>query len=184
MSEVHVTNVSSYQAKIVYSYDNPSQLQALPAAATQHDTSYSTSFTTRGNVTSVARWDVMDINNPAKALTTQFHYNTTGTRIATSDPLGHQNTVSYSDSFSDNINRNTFAYPTTFTDPDGFISSVKYNFDFGGTTRTEGPPPAGQSQGAIQTVTYDSLGRVGCPTDRKPTMENSWKDVSITYDLH
>jgi hypothetical protein len=24
----------------------------------------------------------------------------------------------------------------------------------------------------------------GCPKDRKPTMESSWKDVSISYELH
>src|SRR5206468_441311 len=45
---------------------------------------------------------------------------------------------------------------TTVTDADGFNSYVQYNFDFGASTRTEGPPPANQSQGAIQTMTYFS----------------------------
>ena len=157
---VHVTNVSSWLVKLGYTYDNPSQLQALPTAATQHDSSYSTSFTARGNVTAVARWDVTDITNPAKALTTQIRYNTTGAVIATIDPSGHQNTIAYVDSFSDNLDRNTFAYPTTFTDADNFSSTVQYNFNFGAKTRTEGPPPAEQTQGEIQTITYDNIGRL------------------------
>lgn len=49
VSEVHLTNVSQYQRKISYSYDDPARLQSVPAAATQHDTNYSTSFTARGS---------------------------------------------------------------------------------------------------------------------------------------
>ena len=96
VSAVHITNISSWQVKLVYEYDNPSQLQSLPAAATQHDSSYSTSFTTRGNVTAVSRWDVTDIVNPAKALTTQTRYNTTGAVAATTDASGHQSRVAVS----------------------------------------------------------------------------------------
>ena len=58
------------------------------------------------------------------------------------------------------MNRNTFAYPTSLTDAEGFSSSVQYNFDFGAMTRTQSPTPAGQSQGAIQTMTYNSLGQL------------------------
>lgn len=48
----------------------------------------------------------------------------------------------------------TLAYPTTVTDADGHSSSIKYNYDFGATTRTQNP------LGAAQTVTYDGAGRV------------------------
>ena len=154
VSAVHMSNVASWQSKVTYSYDNPSQLQSLPSTPTQHDAAYSAPFTTRGNVTSVSRWDVTDITNANKALTTQVSYNEAGSAVSTSDPAGHTNTVLYADAFSDNINRNTFAYPTTVTDPDNFSSTVQYNFDFGATTRTQGPPPAGQSQGAIQSMSY------------------------------
>jgi YD repeat-containing protein len=51
VAEVHLTNVSQYQGKISYSYDDPTRLQSVPSAATQHDTAYSTSFTARGNLT-------------------------------------------------------------------------------------------------------------------------------------
>src|SRR5690349_16587479 len=135
---------------------------ALPisAAATQHDGSYNLSLTARGNVTAVSRWDVTDINNTAKKLTSYTNYYDTGTPKSTTDAAGHQGSISYTDSFSDSVNRNTFAYPTTMTDADGFSSSVQYNYDFGATSRTQTPAPAGQSQGAIQTMAYNNLGQL------------------------
>jgi hypothetical protein len=112
-------------------------------------------------VTAVSRWDVTDINNTAKKLTTYTNYYNTGTPISITDPAGHQSSVTYADSFSDGLNsRNTFAYPTTVTDADGFSSTVQYNFDFGATTRTQSPTPAGQSQGAIQVMSYNNLGQL------------------------
>ena len=144
-----------------FHYDDPTRLESVPAAATQHDTAYNTSFTARGNVTAVSRWDINDIQNQAKKLTTYTNYYNTGTPISTTDPMGHQSSLTYADSFSDNNNtRNTFAYPTTSTDADGHISFVQYNFDFGATTRTQSPAPAGQAQGAIQTMTYNNKGQL------------------------
>jgi YD repeat-containing protein len=160
VSEVHLTNVSQYQTKISYSYDEPSRLQSVPAAATQHDTNYSTSLTARGNLTAVSRWDVTDINNASKKLTAYTNYYTTGTPLSTTDAAGHPSTIAYADSFSDSVNRNTFAYPTTVTDADNFSSYIQYNFDFGATTRTQSPAPAGQSQGAIQAMSYNNLGQL------------------------
>src|SRR5689334_11545689 len=96
----------------------------------------------------------------AKKLTNYTNYFTTGTPGSSTDPAGHQSSISYNDSFSDSVNRNTFAYPTTMTDADGFSSYVQYNYDFGATTRTQSPTPAGQSQGAIQTMSYNSLGQL------------------------
>ncbi|HET6852593.1 MAG TPA: DUF4214 domain-containing protein, partial [Pyrinomonadaceae bacterium] len=160
VSAVHLTNIAQYQRKITYSYDDPARLQGVPAAATQHDVNYNLSFTARGNVTAVSRWDVTDINNPAKKLTTYTNYYNTGTPISTTDAAGHQSSVTYDDSFSDNLTRNTFAYPTRLIDADGFSSYVIYNFDFGATIRTQSPAPAGQSQGAIQSMTYNNLGQL------------------------
>lgn len=160
VSAVHITNAAQYQTKITYDYDDPARLHGVPSAATQHDVNYNLSFTSRGNVTAVSRWDVNDINNAAKKLTTYTDYYNTGTPITSTDPAGHQNNITYADSFSDSVNRNTFAYPTTMTDADGFSSTVQYNFDFGATTRTQSPAPAGQSQGAIQTMSYNNLGQL------------------------
>ena len=160
VSQVQLKNASSYESKTTYDYDDPSRLQSLPAAATQQDSSYNTSFTTRGNVTGVSHWDVNDISNVSKKLTTYTNYFTTGSPSSSTDAAGHQNSISYTDSFFDSVNRKTFAYPTTMTDADGFCSYVQYNFDFGATTRTQSPAPAGQPQGASQTMNYNSLGQL------------------------
>jgi YD repeat-containing protein len=157
---VHISNVAQWQTKISFDYDDPARLHGVPAAATQHDVNYNLAFTARGNVTAVSRWDVTDSNNAAKKLTTYTNYYNTGTPISTTDPSGHQSNITYGDAFSDSVNRNTFAYPTTITDADGFSSLIQYNFDFGATTRTQSPAPAGQAQGAIQTIGYNSLGQL------------------------
>lgn len=154
VSVVHITNVGSFQGKIIYTYDEPARLEAVPVPATQHDTTYDASLTVRGNVTSVSRWDVNDINNSTKKLTTSTNYYTTGTPISTTDPSGHTSSVLYADSFSNVGNQNTFAYPTTLKDADNFESTIKYNYDFGAVTRTQDP------KGAVQAITYDSATRV------------------------
>src|SRR5205823_3773092 len=91
-----------------------------------------------------------------------------GSVLSATDAAGHQNQISYAESFSDGNNgRNTFAYPTMIKDADwnastapNNYSTVQYNFDFGATTQTQGPPPAGQTSGAVQTITYDNAARV------------------------
>lgn len=136
-------------SKVEYLYDEGgAYLQSMPAAATQHDTAFGGS--TRGNVTRVRRYDVS--NN--SYVENQSGYNTAGSVIFTRNALNYQTNISYSDSFSDNINRNTFAYPTTVTDPAGYSSTVQYNFDFSAITRTQDP------KGAAFTREYDWAGRM------------------------
>ena len=153
-----------------YGYDGSADLQALPggANATQHDyTNYGASFVTgRGNLTTIKRMDATDPNNTAKGLQYETVYNVTGSIVKVIDPLTHQSSISYADSFSDSVNRNSFAYPTTATDADGFSSYIQYNYDFGAKTRAQGPPPTnpatGQpySQWAAQRIYYDAAQRV------------------------
>ncbi len=93
VSQVHLKNATDYESKITYAYDDPARLQSVPSAATQHDTAYSTSLTARGNVTAVSRWDVTDITNPSKKLTTYTDYSTTGSPVATTDPEQHVSSI-------------------------------------------------------------------------------------------
>jgi YD repeat-containing protein len=168
-SKVYDPVAALWLAKMTYAYDAPANINSQATTATGHDQTYNTSFLTRGNVTGVSRWDATDIGNAAKALTSQASYDAAGSTLSRADPLGHQTSIAYADSFSDlNNSRNTFAYPTTLTDADGFSSSVQYNFDFGARTRAQGPPPAGQTSGVIQTFTYDTAARV----DRVTTTNN------------
>jgi YD repeat-containing protein len=154
------------QAKTLYGYDWPQwpeMLQATSAAAIQHDeTNFGPGTAAgRGNLVMEQRWDASDPNNYSKVTELKTGYWTTGAAAFIRDPSGHQSNINYSDSFSDgNNSRNTFAYPTTFQDADLNSSYVQYNFDFGANTRKQGPPPAGQSQGVIQTITYDNAARI------------------------
>ena len=148
------------QSKVWYDYDwaNDDYWAPLPQAATQHDGSGTAPG--RGNLCWTGRWDVTDINNFDKTTRSYIKYNRTGSVIKTEDHFGHGNAISYTDSFSDALNRNTFAYPTTLTDADGYSSAVQYNFDLGATTRTQSPTPANQTQGAVQTMSYNNLGQL------------------------
>ena len=134
-----------------YDWGDPAYWAALPAAATQHDAS-GTSYG-RGNLCWVGRWDVTDFNNSTKVLNSYTKYNRTGSVIKTEDAYGQGTAISYTDAFSDAVNRNTFAYPTTMTDAENYSSTVQYNYDFGAVTRTQDP------KGAVQTITYDSAAR-------------------------
>ena len=94
---MQISNGAQTQTKITYDYDDAARLHGVPAAATQHDVNYNLSFTARGNVTAVSRWDVSDINNAAKKLSTYTDYYNTGTPISTTDPSGHQTSCIESD---------------------------------------------------------------------------------------
>jgi YD repeat-containing protein len=156
-------DASTLIAKSTYVYDWVGEfLQGLPAAPTQHDGSYSTDpVVRRGNLVDTLRWDVTDPNNAAKALESKMGYDIDGSAIFTRDALNHQTMIGYGDSFSDGNNtRGTFAYPTTLTDPDGFSAFVQFSFDFGAKTREQGPPPANQPNGAVQTFIYDNATRI------------------------
>jgi YD repeat-containing protein len=164
VSAVHMSD-GAWQSKTGYEYDAPGdQLQATSPNAIQHDASYGTSLSTgRGNLTKVSRYDVSgsNINDESKKLVTRTGYDTNGSVVFIRDHLGHQTNLSYTDSFSDTTKNslNTFAYPTTVTDADGYSSTSQYSYDFGATTLTQSPTPTGQSQGAIQTFEYDGAGR-------------------------
>lgn len=128
---------SSLLSKVGYQYDESSV--SSPGAAVQHDdTIYGTGFVMgRGNLTSINRYKV-DLSESTHSTAT---YNTAGSIISITDASTHTSTIGYADSFSDGNNHNTFAYPTTLTDGDGFQSLVQYDFAFGLRTRVQGPAP-------------------------------------------
>lgn len=143
-------------AKITYDYDLGGEFQVHQGPPIRHDTTnYGSGFVQgRENLNTVRRWDVTDSGNLSKSTTFSTGFNTSGSAIFKRDALNHQTNISYTDSFSDLVNRNTLAYPTTATDPDSYSSAIQYNFDFGAVTRAQDP------KGAVVTTTYDSVGRV------------------------
>ncbi|HEY0763635.1 MAG TPA: S8 family serine peptidase [Pyrinomonadaceae bacterium] len=149
-----------------YDWNNNDYWAPLPQAATQHDASGSA--VGRGNLCWVGRWDVTDINNSSKILNRYVKYNKTGSIIKSEDHYGQGPVLSYTDSFSDAVNRNTFAYPTTITDAENYSSNVQYNYDFGGVTRVQDP------KGSVQTTTYDSAARLDRITDQMSGAYTRW----------
>jgi YD repeat-containing protein len=127
-------------SKVDYQYDLGGGYQVHQGPPVQHDTNnYGSGFVQgRGNLNVVRRSDVTDPDETSKASEYETGYNTSGSVVFTRDPLDHQTSVSYIDSFSDGQNdRNTYAYPTTMTDPDQFSSTVQYNYYFGAVTQTK-----------------------------------------------
>src|ERR1043165_3585695 len=162
--EGDVNNGGALMSKVGFFYDNENGASSIQGtdAPVQHDnTNYSASFITgRGNLSSVRRYDVTNIS---QFTTTTMKYNTAGGVVSSKDPLNHEVTVSYADSFSDGNNiRNTLAYPSTVTDPDGYSSTTKYHFDFGAITYTRTPLPNTISNlpGPEQTFAFDVIGRL------------------------
>ena len=154
-------------SKVTYAYDggnfSDTTLAQNLSTAIQHDnTNFGASFITgRGNTTSVTRYDV---TGQTANVTSSIKYNTAGAAVAQIDPLGRTVKIGYADAFNDNLNRNSFAYPTTLTDPANNSSTVKYRYDTGANVRANSPAPAGNPTGKQTTRLYDSIGRLSKET--------------------
>jgi RHS repeat-associated protein len=159
------------QSRVWYDYDWDinDYWAPTPQPATHHDASGGPAG--RGNLCWIGRWDVSDFDNWQKTTHTTIKYNRTGSVIKVEDHYGLGNTISYTDSFSDAVNRNTFAFPTTVTDPDGFVSTTEYSFDLGAVTKTvvpsKGTGLTGDPLSYLEhRLTYDSAARLDRVTNQ------------------
>jgi YD repeat-containing protein len=187
------TQTETLMSKVGFQYDESGSIQGTDAPVQHDNTNYSASFVSgRANLSSLKRYDA---TNTSQFTTTSSKYNTAGAVVFTSDPLNHTVSVSYADSFSDgNNSRNTLAYPTTVTDPDGYSSTAKYNFDFGAVTYEQTPMPnvTTNTPGPEQTLTYDTIGRLERTTSLVnsaytryiygPNYLESWSTVNLVAD--
>lgn len=166
-------------SKVTYQYDQTGYLEhQLPAAGSivNFDSAFaSLTYTGRGNVTSVKRWDATAETSEANAITTSTRYNTTGSVIGQVLPPNNQSGVRetrifYTDVFSDNASaNNTLAYPTKIVDPDAYAlnqtspaaySSLKYRYDIGAVTYTQDPKMLATAPTTWIVKTYDEVGRL------------------------
>ncbi len=150
-------------SKLEYHYDWAAPYMISQGTPVQHDeANYGSSFIFgRGNLTGVGRWNVFAPNDQSQAIyVSLLRYNTNGSVYFTEDAAGHQTNINYNDSYSDGINRNTMAYPATVTNADGYTSTMWYSYDLGAVTRTQSPPAAGQTEGAVQVMFYEQMGRI------------------------
>ena len=156
-----VNNGGTLASKVGFSYDESGSIQGSDAPVQHDNTNFSASFVTgRANLSSTKRYDV---NNTALFTTGSVKFNTAGATLSSKDALNHEVTISYADSFSDGNNtRNTLAYATLISDPDGYSSKSKYNFDFGATTSMQTPQPNTTANilGPEQSFTFDAIGRL------------------------
>ena len=159
------TQIETLMSRAGFQYDE-SAIQGTVTPVQHDNTNYSASFVVgRANLSSVKRYDV----NTSAFVTSSSKYNPAGSVVETTDPANHQVTISYTDAFAANgttldpaLAFATLAYPTTVTDADGYTSSMRYNYDFGGVTWKQTPMPntTVNTPGPQQKISYDSLGRV------------------------
>ncbi len=148
--EVVYDGAGARKAQTHFYYDNYSSPRTLlsTSGAVQRDAAFGTSYTTRGNVTSVGRW----LNTSGATLTTLFRYDICGNVRETTDPKGYTSKTHYNATYQ-------FAYPYALEDAKGFIAYRDYNFNnttkngFGYLTRDV------DINNATTTFTYDRLGR-------------------------
>ena len=81
-------------SQTTYEYDHFT-LSLTASGAVQHNSTYNTSYTTRGNLTAAQRWR----NTDGATLTTRNQYDDAGNITQTTDPLNHTSMFSHADSW-------------------------------------------------------------------------------------
>ena len=144
-------------------YDQ-SALTATTGAPSHDYTNYGSSFTSRGNPTTVSRWV-----SGTTFINTTNTYNDLGDVLSTTDAAGHVTTFDYTDSYNDNTNRSTQAFVTKITYPQtynpllgGYFNHVvKQSYYWPSAL----PYQTTDQNGQITTYSYD----------------NSLRPASVTY---
>jgi len=158
--EGEVDNGGTLMSKLAFFYDQCGSISGTDAPVQHDNINFSSSLVAgRGNLSSVNRYDVTNTN---VFTTTSSTYNTAGSVVSSTDAANHTVAISYIDAFSDGAARNSLAYPTMVTDPEGYSSSSQYSFDFGAITRTQTPQPNTTESlpGPEQSSTFDAIGRL------------------------
>ena len=148
---------STIFAQTQYEYDNYASDQKHAAlqssGAVQHDAAFSTSYTTRGNVTAIQHWR----NTDSVWLTTYNQLDDSGNIRKTIDPAGNPTSFGFADSWGNATctpsGGNAAAYPTTVTNALNQSISSTYN-SCNGTTAT-----STDLNNQPSTFGYDLMGR-------------------------
>ena len=176
-SEVVYNGSGSLLAQTTYEYDN--YTAGLTASgAVQHDSSYGTGYTTRGNLTATSRWR----NTDGVWLTTRNQYDDAGNVLSTTDPLGHTTNFSYADSWGNTFctptGGNAAAYRTSTTNALAQTTRKTYN-SCTGTVAS-----ATDSNNQSTTFSYDGMNRliqVNYPDGGQTTF--SYNETSLPLSL-
>ncbi len=154
-------SVTQYQQNI--NYDETGYVNAsCPTGAPQHDdTGYPCTFTTRGLPTSITTY--ANAAAGTGGLTQHLAYDWFGNVIAATDPAGNTTSISYTDNYSDGLNHNTYALPTTVTRPttngNSHVTHISYYYNFAL------PYQVTDENNQLSTLSYDLLRRSLSATD-------------------
>ncbi len=116
----------------------------------------------RGNATVIGRF----LNTTNSYMNTTQQYDVLGNLVTVTDPGNHSTQTDYTDRFSDNVNRNSFAYPTQATDAGGFYKQSTYELNTGLLKQTTDSLPR------VTTTKFDGMHRatqINYPERRQTT---------------
>ena len=120
----------------------------------QHDPSFTTGFTNRGNVTTVKQF----LASENRYLSTTTRYDILGNVLQVTDPGGRTTTTQYSTAFQ-------YAYPTMVTNPAGHQSATDYDWETGLVLSATDP------NGRTSEWAYDAYNRM----IRRDLPDGGWK---------
>jgi YD repeat-containing protein len=105
--------------------------QPTPATMSGRDSGFdSSNITQRGNVTNL--YQLKDANGGF--LQTTYTYDIAGNVLSIQDVTRNTTHISYADKYSDGTNRNTYALPTSITNPLNQVSYYQYDYNTGKPT--------------------------------------------------
>jgi len=149
-----IDGLSNWASRTVNEYDNYTE-GITGSGAVQHDPSYSTGNTLRGNLTATQEWR----NTDGVYLTTRHQYDDACNPTQKTEPNGNSTYISYVDSWGNGTcapsGGNAATYPSSVTNALSHVTSSKYNSCTGTLASTTDPNN--------QTTTYtynDSVGRL------------------------
>lgn len=166
-----VNNVTKYRQDINYDESGYVNAPCITGAPQHDDTSYGCSFATRGLSTSIIGY--ANAAAGTGALTQHLAYDSLGNLASVTDPAGNTTSVSFADNYSDSLNRNSYALPTTVTRPTTngvtHIEHMSYYYNSGLPYQTT------DENSQVSTYSFDLLQRLGSAAD--PTNAT----VNFTY---
>lgn len=160
-------NGNSKVSRTVYEYDNyASDTNHAPLVQrsniTGHNSSYGTSYTTRGNVTKVTSY--ADAQNQTGVVSVHTQYDIAGNVVKAIDAKGNVSTISYNDNFGSPdaearfnsapgvLNgQQTFAFATSATNVAGYTTYAQFDYFTGAGVDAE------DINGNVSTIFYSDI---------------------------
>ncbi len=125
-------NTTQFRQDINYDESGYVNATCITGAAQHDDTSYGCSFMTRGLATSIISY--ANAAAGTGTLTQHVSYDSLGNAVSVTDPAGNTTSISYTDNYSDGLNHNTYALPTTVTRPttngNSHVTHISYYYNF------------------------------------------------------